>query len=433
VAEAIAPDSVPRQGFLADKPDVYRTLDELDDRSLTAAEHALIAQMRPDWDAFFDLDDALVEMLRAGGPVVHKRVQERNIDEGLPIFEKVLAATQKLQDSVAGRMRSAQEEAASIATLARIGTIVAAVIALVLAVGLGYVVTRSVVRPVRRLAGALDRIADGDLTARVEVRTRDEVGVMAAALNTAADSMYTTVDAIVHGIESLETSTGELSVAADLVTSNVEAVAGGSTYVSESISDIAQNANEAASVAYRAVTVAEATNATVAKLGESSLEIGNVVKVITSIAEQTHLLALNATIEAARAGAAGKGFAVVAAEVKDLARETAKATEDITRRVDMIQSDTTDAVSAIGEVSEIIRSINEYQESIASAVEQQHANTNEMNRGVVEASAGIAQIACHIGGRPSEASSDRDATGSLKGLAAQLQSEVNKFSIRRES
>ena len=134
----------------------------------------------------------------------------------------------------------------------------------------------------------------------------------------------------------------------------MQTVAAGSEEMGASIREIAQNATEAARVAAQAVEVADATNATVAKLGESSAEIGNVVKVITSIAEQTNLLALNATIEAARAGEAGKGFAVVANEVKDLAQETARATEDITRRVEAIQADTGGAVEAIGEIAAII-------------------------------------------------------------------------------
>ena len=177
--------------------------------------------------------------------------------------------------------------------------------------------------------------------------------------------------------------------------------------------------------------MAESTNHTVAKLGESSAEIGNVVKVITSIAEQTNLLALNATIEAARAGEAGKGFAVVASEVKDLAQETARATEDISRRVEAIQSDTSNAVAAIGEISQIIARINDYQLTIASAVEEQTATTNEMSRSVSEAASGTTDIAANIGGVASAtqattatlAEADRTVT-ELATLADELQAAV---------
>jgi methyl-accepting chemotaxis protein len=183
-------------------------------------------------------------------------------------------------------------------------------------------------------------------------------------------------------------------------------------------------------VATEAVVVVHATNTTVARLGDSSIEIGNVVKMITSIAEQTNLLALNATIEAARAGDAGKGFAVVANEVKELARETASATEEISCRVEMIQSDTADAVSAIGEISQIISRINDFQLSIATAVEEQTANSAEMNRNVVEASTGVAQISERIDNSSSGSSAgtaNRDL--SLRHLAADLQTEISKFSL----
>jgi methyl-accepting chemotaxis protein len=165
-----------------------------------------------------------------------------------------------------------------------------------------------------------------------------------------------------------------------------------------SIREIAQNASHAAKVAGQATEAAASTNEQVARLGESSIEIGNVVKVITSIAEQTNLLALNATIEAARAGEAGKGFAVVAGEVKELAQETAKATEDIARRVEAIQADTTGAVGAIGEIGTIIASINDYQLTIASAVEEQTATPTEMSRSVTEAATGSGEIAATITG-----------------------------------
>jgi methyl-accepting chemotaxis protein len=297
-------------------------------------------------------------------------------------------------------------------------------------------ITRSITRPVGQLRRALERMADGDLSARVDACSGDEVGAMAEALNTAAESMHVTVDAIACGIDTLESSAVELSTTAEQVSCNVETVAAGSEQISGSIADIAQNAHEAAMVATEAVVVVHATNSTVAKLGDSSLEIGNVVKVITSIAEQTNLLALNATIEAARAGDAGKGFAVVANEVKELARETASATEDISRRVEMIQSDTADAVSAIGEISYIISRINDFQLSIATAVEEQTANSAEMNRNVREASTGVAQISERIddGSGSSAGTANRDLSLrdlSLRHLAADLQTEISKFSLRR--
>ncbi len=166
--------------------------------------------------------------------------------------------------------------------------------------------------------------------------------------------------------------------------------------------------------------MAESTNATISKLGESSTEIGNVVKVITSIAEQTNLLALNATIEAARAGEAGKGFAVVANEVKELAQETARATEDISRRVEAIQADTAGAVAAIGEISEVIARINDFQVTIASAVEEQTATTNEMNRSVTEAATGSTEIASNITGVARAAATTTEGVGQSQQTAAEL-------------
>lgn len=186
------------------------------------------------------------------------------------------------------------------------------------------------------------------------------------------------------------------SGAAEQVSTNAQALATAVEEFNSSIKEISGNTSHAATVAGAAVEAANRTNATVMKLGESSAEIGNVIKVINSIAEQTNLLALNATIEAARAGEAGKGFAVVANEVKELAKQTSEATEDIIRKIAMIQDDTQQAVDAISQVSGIIRQINESQNAIASAVEEQSAMTGEISRNISEVAAGSGEIARNI-------------------------------------
>jgi methyl-accepting chemotaxis protein len=320
---------------------------------------------------------------------------------------------------------------------------------------LALLVARSITRPLNRVRGALERLAGGDLTHGAEVDQRDEVGQMAQALGRAQESLrgvllsvVASADAVAASSEELSASSAQISAsaqetsaqsgvvagAAEEVSRNVATVAAGAEQMGASIREIATNANEASATAARAVETAASTTATVAKLGTSSAEIGNVVKVITSIAEQTNLLALNATIEAARAGEAGKGFAVVANEVKELAQETAKATEDIARRVQAIQGDTTAAVSAIGEISEIVAQISDRQTTIASAVEEQTATTNEMARSVTEAAGGTGQIADNIAGVSSAAESTtqalsqtRVAVDELSRMAAELRTGVSRF------
>jgi methyl-accepting chemotaxis protein len=187
-----------------------------------------------------------------------------------------------------------------------------------------------------------------------------------------------------------------VSAAAEQVSGNTRMVANSIENLVTSIHEIAKSAQDAAMVARRAVEMAGTTSGTMDVLGRSSDEIGAVVKVITSIAEQTNLLALNATIEAARAGEAGKGFAVVANEVKDLARETAKATEDIGSRIESMQAGTVRAVAAIAEIGSVIGRIDELQTRIAAAVEEQSATTGEISRNISEATTGTGEIAENI-------------------------------------
>ena len=233
------------------------------------------------------------------------------------------------------------------------------------------------------MSRAWKRCADGDLdAARCVGRSRDEVGRMSNALVDAVAGMAGTVKSIATGAANLMRSSGELasasqqmsanaeetsiqagvvSAAAEQVSKSVQTVSIATREMNASIREVAKQATDAAKVATSGVKVATATNTTVAKLGDSSVEIGKVIKVITSIAEQTNLLALNATIEAARVGEAGKGFAVVANEVKELARETARATEDISRKIEAIQADSRNVVGAINVFGSIINQINDIQ------------------------------------------------------------------------
>jgi methyl-accepting chemotaxis protein len=311
------------------------------------------------------------------------------------------------------------------------------------AVLLTIMVERQVSAPLQRLTNRLKDIAEGegDLTKRLEVTNKDELGEVSSWFNVFMDKLENVIQHISHSTHRLAEATEKLSgtsqqitanseetsaqanvvsTAAQTVSQNLQTVATGAEEMGTSIKEIAKNATEAAKIATSAVKVAETTTATVSKLGDSSTEIGQVIKVITSIAQQTNLLALNATIEAARAGEAGKGFAVVANEVKELAKETAKATEDISRKIEAIQTDTKAAVDAIASISGVINQINDISNTIATAVEEQNATTNEMSRNVSEAAHSSGEITSNIAGVSQAAESTSRGAADTQKEAQQL-------------
>ncbi|MGO9124058.1 MAG: methyl-accepting chemotaxis protein [Terriglobales bacterium] len=262
------------------------------------------------------------------------------------------------------------------------------------------------------------------------------VGENAQSLSSASEELTATSQQMSANAEETSAQAKVVSTATVQVSQNLQTVATGAEEMGASIKEIAKNATEAAKVATSAVKVAETANTTVSKLGDSSTEIGQVIKVITSIAQQTNLLALNATIEAARAGEAGKGFAVVANEVKELAKETAKATEDISRKIEAIQTDTKAAVEAIASISEVINQVNGISNTIATAVEEQNATTNEMARNVSEAASGSGEITSNIAGvteaaaNTSRGASDtQKAAAELAKLATSLRELIGRYKV----
>ena len=324
-----------------------------------------------------------------------------------------------------------------------------------------FLVRRFVVTPVAAAAALANQIANSNLAVSdVEVGANDEIGEAGIALNrmkgnldeligsiaansqhvaSASEELNATSQRITANSEETSAQAKVVSDAAQQVSQNLQTVATGAEEMGVSIKGIAKNATEAAKIATSAVKVAEAATATVSKLGDSSTEIGQVIKVITSIAQQTNLLALNATIEAARAGEAGKGFAVVANEVKELAKETAKATEDISHKIEAIQTDTKAAVEAIASISGVINQVNDISSTIATAVEEQNATTNEMARNVSEAAHGSGEITSNIGGVAQAAeSTSRGASDTQKAAqqlvetSAELRRLVEQFKINKE-
>nr|WP_296067613.1 methyl-accepting chemotaxis protein [uncultured Actinoplanes sp.] len=423
------------------------------ENSNPAGDPAVISHLQSGWQAFVQI--AKNKQLPAGRANDIEAWQKTRDTSTVPVVTKV---NQDLDTLAGAENADAQRSAASAKSgyeSSRTTSIALLIVGSLLALFLGAWVARQIVRSLGKVRHVCDGLAAGDLTRTTGLTSRDEPGLMGRALDMALNRLRQTISTIDGSATSLASASEQMSstaqqiaasaeettaqaqtvsAAAEQISRSVSTVSAGSEEMGASIREISLNASEAAQVASDAVAITAATSVTMNKLGESSAEIGNVIKTITAIAEQTNLLALNATIEAARAGELGKGFAVVASEVKDLAQETARATEDISRRVEAIQADTSGAVTAIEEISQVIGRISSFQTTIASAVEEQTATTAEMNRSVAEAATGTNEIAENITGVAEAArltsegvNQTQQATTDLARMSADLTALVSNF------
>lgn len=346
--------------------------------------------------------------------------------------ESMNAAMDQLVSRVATDKQSDKRAIASSSTLSTTFTIVVSALGFIVMILLGLFLSKAVSRSAAQNVAALDALAREDLTAKPQRFSNDEVGYLTQQFTVAVGQLRKVTADVVNTTRDVNTTTAQMSAdgaaiigearkasetvisvaaAAEQVSASISSVAAAAEEMSSSIREISTNAAEASKVATEATEVAQSTNETMVQLGSSSKEIGEVIETITAVAEQTNLLALNATIEASRAGEAGKGFAVVASEVKDLAAETSRATAEVAARIEKIQQDTDRAIKAITEISDIISQLNDFQTTIAAAVEEQTATANEMSKSITEASNGSTEIASNI---QDIASATRDSTNDLE-------------------
>jgi len=380
------------------------------------------------------------------------------VDQATPALDSSTKALRELAESFEKQNEESKAEIESSTTAMEWTLIGSTVAALVVGVLIAVMLSHKISRSTSSVLMKAEAIASGDLTVEeLKLLSEDEIGDLTKAINKMNDSLKHMIFAIHENAQQVAAASEEFSATSQQITANSEettaqantvsaateqvsrslqTVATGAEEMSATIKDIAKNASEAARVAGEAVRTAQATNTIVSKLGDSSAEIGQVIKVITSIAQQTNLLALNATIEAARAGEAGKGFAVVANEVKELAKQTAKATEEISQKIGAIQVDTKGAVEAIATISDVIHQINDISNTIATAVEEQSATTNEMTRNVTEAAKGSGAISDNISGvaqaaqsTSSTAHQTQKAASDLAEMSTRLRRLVDQFKV----
>jgi methyl-accepting chemotaxis protein len=438
---ATADTSPTRADFLQSIKSTLADSAALGNLHLTAAESADLSKFNDALNSFVAVDNQAMTEYRLHTAAALKIANNLNLNGSTQSTNDMGAAAGDIVTLATAEANQAAASGSSSASSSETLVLLLGFLAVALAVGLAILITRSVTRPLSEMKGTVADVAAGDLTRSSSVDSKDELGVMSAALNKMIGQMRSAITAIAGHAETLSQSSEELAsnstqmagnadetsaqastvaAAAEEMSANVMTVLAGTEEMTASINEIARSANSAAEVALRGSSVAASTGAIVDKLGESSARVGEVVRVITAIAEQTNLLALNATIEAARAGDAGKGFAVVAGEVKDLADQTVSATKKITEQVAAIQSDSTAAASAISEILELITSMSVAQTSIATAVEEQSSTTQEIGRNLSESATVSASIAQNIVGVATAAADTTSGAAMSQSSSAEL-------------
>ncbi|MBN1765584.1 MAG: CZB domain-containing protein [Sedimentisphaerales bacterium] len=402
---------------------------------------------------------------------VLKVQEEEHIDTMLMAHEQILIKLEHLEEIADEEMTQAHTKASQTQVSASSILIVTMAVSVFTATLLGFILSRSISRVIKKIAGATQAIARGDLTQNLKIKSKDETGDLARDLNSMTENLRKIVNQInnnastIAGVatelaatstqiatgtedmthqsttvagaaEEISTNMTNMSSSTEEMSANVKSVASSVEEMTASITEIAKNAEHAATVAGKASQLVQGSNDKISLLGRAADEIGKVVEVIQDIAEQTNLLALNATIEAARAGDAGKGFAVVATEVKELAKQTAEATEDISRRITAIQNTTGESIEAISQISEVIKNVNEVSRTIASAVEEQSITTKEIAQNITQTATASEMVAQGIS---QNTSSTREITHNITGVndiarqnaegAAQTKTFSNQLSI----